>query len=93
MIVNGTCDFTASLAEMTQFVNIYPNPTNGALNITWSGAPTAIVTIHDIHGKVVKQIQGVDNLMNLTLNDCENGVYLVQVEANHAKVIRRIIKN
>ena len=93
VIVNGTCDFTASLAEMTQFVNIYPNPTNGALNITWSGAPTAIVTIHDIHGKVVKQIQGVDNLMNLTLNDCENGVYLVQVEANHAKVIRRIIKN
>jgi hypothetical protein len=78
---------------MTQFVNIYPNPTNGALNITWSGAATAIVTIHDIHGKVVKQIQGVDNLMNLTLNDCENGVYLVQVEANQTKLVKRIIKN
>ena len=40
-----------------------------------------------------KETQMVENKMTLSLNQCENGVYLVQVESNHAKVVRRIIKN
>jgi hypothetical protein len=93
VIVDGSCDFTANVDELTQNVSIYPNPTKGDLILQWSGADQAAVTVYDIHGKIVISSQTVENNMILSLKQCENGVYLVQVESNHAKVVRRIIKN
>jgi hypothetical protein len=93
VIVDGSCDFTANLDELTQYLSIYPNPTKSDLILQWSGTDEASVTVFDIHGKLVISTQAVENNMNISLNNCENGVYLVQVESNHAKVIRRIIKN
>ena len=93
VIVDGTCDFTANLNELSQNFSMYPNPTKGDLTIQWDGVDQASVTVYDIHGKIVISTQAVENNMTLSLNQCENGVYLIQVESNHAKVIRRIIKN
>ena len=93
VIVDGTCDFTANLNELSQNFTMYPNPTKGDLTIQWDGVDQASVTVYDIHGKIVISTQAVENNMILSLNQCENGVYLVQVESNHTKVVRRIIKN
>jgi hypothetical protein len=93
VIVDGSCDFTANLNEIPQNFSIHPNPTKGDLILQWSGADQASVTVYDIHGKIVISTQAVENKMNISLNNCENGVYLVQVESNHAKVVQRIIKN
>ncbi len=93
VIVDGTCDFTANVDELTQNVSIYPNPTKGDLTIQWDGVEHASVKVFDIQGKLVLSTQMVENNMTLSLNQCENGVYLIQVESNHTKVIRRIIKN
>jgi hypothetical protein len=93
VIVDGSCDFTANLDEIPQSFSLYPNPTKGDLMIQWDGVNQAFVTVYDIHGKIVISTQAVENKMNISLNNCENGVYLVQVESNHAKVIQRIIKN
>ena len=93
VIVDGSCDFTANVNELTQNVSIYPNPTKGDLTIQWDGVGHASVKVFDIQGKLVLSTQMVENNMTLSLNQCENGVYLIQVESNHTKVIRRIIKN
>ena len=93
VIVDGSCDFTANLNELSQNFSMYPNPTKGDLTIQWDGVDQATLTVFDIHGKIVISTQAVENNMTLSLNLCENGVYLVQVESNHAKVIQRIIKN
>ena len=93
VIVDGSCDFTANLNELSQNFSMYPNPTKGDLTIQWDGVDQATLTVFDIHGKIVISTQAVENNMSLSLNQCENGVYLVQVESNHAKVVRRIIKN
>jgi hypothetical protein len=93
VLVDGSCDFTASLDELTELISIHPNPTKGDLILQWSGADQAAVTVYDIHGKIVISTQAVENNMNISLNNCENGVYLVNVESNHARVVRRIIKN
>ena len=93
VIVDGSCDYTANLDELSQNFSMYPNPTKGDLTIQWNGVDQATLTVFDIHGKMVISTQAVENNMTLSLNQCENGVYLVQVESNHAKVIRRIIKN
>jgi hypothetical protein len=93
VIVDGSCDFTATLNELSQNFSMYPNPTKGDLTIQWDGVDQATLTVFDIHGKIVISTQPVDNNMNISLNNVENGVYLVQVESNHAKMVRRIIKN
>jgi hypothetical protein len=93
VIVNGSCDFTASINEFTSSFEVYPNPTKDEITIEWVGGSLANITIFDIQGKRVKEMSSVDNLMKLSLNDCENGVYLVQVETNNAKMVKRIIKN
>jgi hypothetical protein len=93
VIVDGSCDFTANLNELSQHFSMYPNPTKGDLTIQWDGVDQATLTVFDIHGKIVISTHAVENNMTLSLNQCENGVYLVQVESNHAKVIQRIIKN
>ena len=93
VIVDGSCDFTANIDEISQHFTMYPNPTKGDLTIQWDGVDQASVTVYDIHGKIVISPIKLVNNITLSLNECENGVYLVQVESNHAKVIRRIIKN
>ena len=93
VIVDGSCDFTANLVELSQNISMYPNPTNGDLMIQCDGVDQAFLTVFDIHGKIVFSTQVVENKVNISLNNCENGVYLVQVESNYAKVVQRIIKN
>jgi hypothetical protein len=93
VIVDGSCDFTAYLVELALGLRVYPNPTKDEITIEWEGGSTAMITVYDIQGKRVKESSGVDNFMNLSLNDCENGVYLVQVEANNVKMVKRILKN
>jgi hypothetical protein len=93
VIVDGSCDFTANLDELAQDLKLYPNPTNGIISIETNGLTNAFITVYDIQGKIVVSPQKLDNNMKLSLSACENGVYLVQVESNHAKVVRRIIKN
>jgi hypothetical protein len=93
VIVDGSCDFTANLDELAQDLKLYPNPTTGNISIETNGLTNAFITVYDIQGKIVVSPQKLDNNMKLSLRACENGVYLVQVESNHAKVVRRIIKN
>ena len=93
VIVDGSCDYTAYLDELSQSISMYPNPTRGDVIVECDGQENAFVTVYDIQGKMVISTQLVENKMTLSLNQYENGVYLIQVEINHTKVIRRIIKN
>jgi hypothetical protein len=93
VIVNGSCDFTANLDELAQDLKLYPNPTNGIISIETNGLTNAFITVYDIQGKIVVSPQKLENNTKLSLSTCENGVYLIQVESNHTKVVRRIIKN
>ena len=93
VIVDGSCDYTAYLEELAQGLNVFPNPTTGLFTVELNGLPGATITIYDIHGKMLISTQKLENQMNFSLNEYENGVYLVHVESNHAKVVQRIIKN
>jgi hypothetical protein len=70
VIVDGSCDFTASLDELTEYISIYPNPTKGDLILQWSAADQAFVTVFDIQGKMVISPIKLVNNMTLSLNEC-----------------------
>ncbi|WP_234997309.1 T9SS type A sorting domain-containing protein [Hymenobacter roseosalivarius] len=75
-------------------VAMYPNPTQGVLNIRlpYTSKAGAQVTITDLSGRVVR----TENLAangEVSMNSLRNGTYLVTVNDGAKKVTRRIVKN
>jgi hypothetical protein len=70
-------------------VNVYPNPTNGDVNINIDGLD-ANVTVYDLTGKVIYTEQTNSSTM-FTLNG-ESGVYIVVVESEGSTKQFKLIK-
>jgi hypothetical protein len=65
-------------------VQIYPNPTNGLLNVSGNG--TMHITVSDLLGQKIMEVD-VEGHTTLDLNGNESGIYLVRIEnANGVKV-------
>ena len=68
--------------------NIYPNPTNGLLNIQ---APSeAITSVYNAFGQIV--IEGTMDKV-IDLSELSNGVYQVVIQHNERNIIKIIIKS
>ena len=80
-------------------VNVYPNPftANVSINITADVDAKANITIVDLYGKVVAEIDREvvkgDNLINIdTLHNLTPGVYFVKVNAGNSEMVTKLIK-
>ncbi|MBL7773676.1 MAG: fibronectin type III domain-containing protein [Chitinophagaceae bacterium] len=90
----------ATMVESRVDFNVYPNPTQGELNVDITMEQDAAIEIHlmDMSGRIVKQIQtnaytGVNNI-TLNVQDLSNGVYTVQVmKEGELLHVTRITKN
>jgi PKD repeat protein len=79
-------------------LKVYPNPTNGTLNIVYldEGAKTCTIRLFDISGKVVfaesvSQFGGLYQ-KELNLSDVANGMYYVQIITETRIVNKKISK-
>jgi hypothetical protein len=85
----STIDF-----EALSSLYLYPNPTNGILNISLGGADLPdSYTIHNYLGQVIAK-KAVASSSDLTINTAtySNGVYLISVEKGNEKKTLRFIK-
>ena len=73
--------------------DIIPNPNNGVFNIIFEKTMNGLskINIYDIGGKIIynKDITSNDNKINLS--NIEKGIYLITVENNLHKTVKRII--
>lgn len=67
--------------ETGYYINIYPNPSNGIINISYSEDFTqGDISVVDIHGQVVYSKKlSTDKLQTINLSNLINGVYIVTV--------------
>jgi hypothetical protein len=73
---------------------LYPNPTNGLLNIISPAAGMEKVRIVDLQGRLVKELPaGMQRNLQVDLNELGSSVYFVTVETADGSITRRIIKN
>lgn len=56
-------------------LNIYPNPTKGITNVSFSGTPGTLV-IMNLMGQQVKNIDASNNIMQTDLSDLPDGNYI-----------------
>ena len=89
VIVDGSCDHTASLEESLLGFSMYPNPTSTILNISKMASGLAELQLMDLNGKVMKT-QTFDEPIQLDLSTYPKGMYLIQIQLNGIQVVERI---
>jgi len=76
--------------EYTLNFSVFPNPTNGVLNIT-SKTPINRIEIYSILGKEILNTTISTN--SVDISNLNRGVYIIKAHSNYELGIKRIIKN
>lgn len=71
----------SGIADLTQFISIYPNPNNGVLNIQSNNLEILSITVMDLSGRIIAA-QTAENAYSISqdLRGKFNGLAIVQVE-------------
>ncbi len=83
--------------EAEKYIEVFPNPTNGMLNINFSFADIEKIGIQvsDVAGKLLLSKDPVNyrnNNIQLDLRSFENGAYFLLFQLEEGTVVRRIVK-
>lgn len=73
-------------------VNLYPNPTNGTLNIDLNNLTNVSVSIYDINGRVIlnKDLSGNEN--SVDLSNFQTGMYLFKIKSSEGEINKKVVK-
>jgi hypothetical protein len=85
----------ASVEEISDPIEavVYPNPTNGTINVSVSSVEQMNVTIVDVFGKMIQSEQTFNGNTALDISGQRSGVYLVLIKDSEGrKVVKRIVK-
>jgi len=80
--------------SLTGIEAIYPNPTNGQLNIRFNDNSMRTIEIMDITGKTmsVTKTESTDQMVNMV--DLTAGVYFIKISSStNSTIVHKIIKN
>jgi hypothetical protein len=92
VIVDGSCDFTASINELANAWNAYPNPTNSLLFVEAIDIQ-GLVYLTDINGKLIGEKLNVSQSVELDLTNLSTGMYYLVLDQNGMLSTKRVIKN
>jgi hypothetical protein len=87
---------TNAQASTESFTNqnfkIYPNPTNGILNINANSDTYYDIVLTDINGKIIIKKESLHNINNIDISKLDKGVYFVTLTSNLSTRTSKIIK-
>ena len=73
-------------------IKVYPNPTNGLLNIDLNTLTEDVrIDVFNIVGQQVMSTQNARNLTTLDLSNVSNGVYFVRISNDEAVISKKVI--
>ena len=94
VIVDASCDYTASLNEVAAQWEIYPNPTSTILTVAnRSGLNVLHLEVLDINGKVILTSKSVNQVQNdIDVTQLQTGMYIVRMKFEDQEASKRFIK-
>jgi hypothetical protein len=93
---SGVSTLGVSDSVLADALRLYPNPAKDVITISNnSNIELEGIAIYDMNGRLVKQIETIDNSRNQTINISEltYGIYLIRIYNNQANTVKRVIKN
>jgi extracellular elastinolytic metalloproteinase len=85
----STDDITSNL------VQVYPNPSNGVLNISVAKSFGEVnMTLVDLNGRIVLQIsKELNSEVKLNLNQLQSGLYILNIKGDRIDYNTKVVKN
>jgi len=81
------CEYDAVEETLSSDINVYPNPTNGLLNIEGQG--TLKVSVSNLLGQMLQETTAEGNA-TLDLSQYESGIYLIRIETESGVMVQKI---
>lgn len=75
-------DCTGVLEQNNNELKVYPNPSNGLINIHWTGESVASIQVIDALGKVIYQVSNMMSANFIMLENLASGLYVVKVSSD-----------
>lgn len=91
----SNCTLSVDYFKNEDLFRVYPNPTNGNLNIRINGYNGKVtIQVIDINGRIVNEFKNEDfNIeKSINLNDLQSGVYMLKVSGDDINITKKIIK-
>ncbi|MDE5701545.1 T9SS type A sorting domain-containing protein [uncultured Bacteroides sp.] len=76
-------------------IQIYPNPTEGDLNISISNVSydnQISITLYDMNGKLIRKENTATERVNINISDAPNGIYIMQIMIDEKVTTWKIVK-
>lgn len=89
------CTFGVNYFDHEELFRVFPNPTNGMLNVRINGySGKTNIDVIDINGRLVNTLRNVDfdTEKAIDLNHLQTGVYVVKVTGNNVNYTAKFIK-
>ncbi len=71
--------------------NVYPNPASAVVYIESTMNETAQVSIVDLTGRCVKQIETTGSVSTIAIDDINKGVYFVMIEQGGNSIVEKLV--
>jgi hypothetical protein len=93
-IISTTINSQVSIFEHDDItINLYPNPSNGIINVSFSNLMVGVINVYNAVGKLVA-IHPINKLLEeINLDNAEKGVYFLVITSEKYHRIFRLIMN
>jgi hypothetical protein len=91
-IVVSVCTGLNNAGSVLKGLSVYPNPTNGIVNIELNNGLNKNVTVTDINGKIVYSTNSASDKMNVNLSGYSQGFYFVKIDSDGKTEIIKVLK-
>jgi hypothetical protein len=91
---NGSGDDLDIKSQLSGRINVYPNPTNKFITISYGDALLKTVSIYSMDGKLMLVQQVNSNANEADVSGYAKGVYLISAETADGKILKsKFVKN
>lgn len=77
--------------ELNAKFAVYPNPATTEVYIETFGGENAQVSILDVAGRCVKQVEMSENISVINIEDIDNGIYFIKVKQGASSSVRKLV--
>jgi hypothetical protein len=94
--ITVNCSVGIDAPQSESAVNIYPNPNNGAFEISVKGFANeeiVIAVVNSLGQKIRTEVVNGDQVLHVDLLDFGKGIYIIEVNSGADHIVKRIIVN
>ena len=92
IVISGQEDVSVA-SNLAEDLRVYPNPTEGYINIANASTINRISVLNTIGQKVMMIENRAQNEIQINMSALNNGIYFLQIETTNGNITQKVIKN